>query len=173
MPNKKGQKTESSFQTWKLSVTSCLVVGVDYLMWFVLILGDKWLLLLLSIPNVKRNPAVPAAVLLGKGGCFCSWSLLPPFYRELTSCHVLRRGAAGPWADLVSSSLPQGHLSSLHPSHPFHSSPFYPQLLSPLAFASLLKPGFFLLCGVSGLQGAWAGEWWLLDHRTFLHSPKP
>lgn len=76
-------------------------------------------------------------------------------------------GAAGPWAGLVSSSLPQGHLSSLHPSHPFHSSPFYPQLLSPLAFASLLKPDFFLLCGDSGLQGARAGEWWLLDHRTF------
>ena len=36
-------------------------------MWFVLILVDKWLLLLtLSVPDINRNSAVPAEVLIGK-----------------------------------------------------------------------------------------------------------
>lgn len=36
-------------------------------MWFVLILVDKWLLLLtLSVPDINRNSAVPAEVLLEK-----------------------------------------------------------------------------------------------------------
>lgn len=109
-------------------------------MQFVLILVDKWLLLRPSSPDVNRNATIPAEVLLEKGG------LLTP------RCFP-RRPGAGPrqdscsWLVYLKVTWPL-----LHPSHPFHSSPFFLQLLCQLAFASLLSLASFLICGAFGLQ---------------------
>lgn len=81
---------------------------------FVLILIDKWLLLTLSLPDINRNSAVPAEVLLEKRGYLCSCSLLQLFYQVLTSLFFLRNPTQVlPLAGLLSlSGLAQGRLVS-------------------------------------------------------------
>lgn len=82
-----------------------------------LILVDKCLLLLLSIPDINRNSAVHAEVLLEKRGCL--FSLFQPLLQVLTSLSIPGKDRSGLRQDCcLLSSLAQGHLVSAS-SQPF------------------------------------------------------